>query len=474
MKKIKLLLFLLLYVIMEVNAQTARPIVLAHMHLNKTSRNYNPQKSIELFTAEAEKGNAQAMNALGIIYSKGLGTEVDPDRAISWFEKAGQHKYAKAWYNLGLIYKNGVDVPQDFAKAVACFSKGSELNSSTNHYSLGYMKYKGLGCGQSYEEAVPLFRKGIKGGSLGSMYMLGLCFRNGYGLVANVDSARYWLEKSAAKGYSFAKEEMREAKSENISAVEAKANKGSDKQGVNAAADKEFSNLKHQAGSGNISGTYTGYLIRYDWSGKNVIGKSQLKLTLNGQQENYNGDWAEDETLATAIQGKLTDTALIFSNTDYERTDHYSAKKPATFEFRNAHLQVVKTGDSVFLMGTVQQFSMRQNEPEKPIYISLFKEDNTSPTQSKVVPDKADLMISNVVVFPNPFSSNFQVSFNLKTAKEVTIYLADLMGGTIYLKTHNLTAGEQNVAISTEAPRGTYVLKVQYGKEVHSTVLIKQ
>lgn len=48
------------------------------------------------------------------------------------------------------------------------------------------------------------------------------------------------------------------------------------------------------------------------------------------------------------------------------------------------------------------------------------------------------------------------------------------MGRTIYLKKHTLTAGEQNIVINTDTPKGTYVLKVQYGKEVHSTVLIKQ
>lgn len=75
------------------------------------------------------------------------------------------------------------------------------MGDAQSVYALAYMQYKGLGCLQDYDSAVILFAQGAFLGRDNSMYFYGLCWRNGYGLVKNEDSAKYWLQRPASLGY---------------------------------------------------------------------------------------------------------------------------------------------------------------------------------------------------------------------------------------------------------------------------------
>lgn len=192
--------------------QDVTPVMLAQARANIA---LYPEKSFQSFRKYAEAGNPEAMNALGLSYSKGIGTKVDDKLAAEWFLKAGEAGYSKAWNNLGLAYKNGIGVQQDFVQAYKFFNKAARAGSPVGYYSVGYMLFKGFGCTQDYYQAVEWFRKGSDSGELGSTYMLGICLRNGYGVSRNADSARALLQKAAAAGYVFAPEELATATPEN-------------------------------------------------------------------------------------------------------------------------------------------------------------------------------------------------------------------------------------------------------------------
>ena len=57
--------------------------------------------------AEAEKGDPECQNLLGILFQKGLGVTEDLKEAIRLFTAAAGKKLAAAQVNLGLVYLNG-------------------------------------------------------------------------------------------------------------------------------------------------------------------------------------------------------------------------------------------------------------------------------------------------------------------------------------------------------------------------------
>lgn len=72
-----------------------------------------------------ERGNAEAMNRLGVIYAD----DVEPDykEAIKWYYKAIKLNQPNAFRNLALCYLNGNGVKKNLKKAEELLSKASEL-----------------------------------------------------------------------------------------------------------------------------------------------------------------------------------------------------------------------------------------------------------------------------------------------------------------------------------------------------------
>jgi hypothetical protein len=67
--------------------------------------------------AEAEKGDPECQNLLGVLFQKGLGVTEDLKEAIRLFTAAAGKKLAAAQVNLGLLYLNGTGVARDETEA---------------------------------------------------------------------------------------------------------------------------------------------------------------------------------------------------------------------------------------------------------------------------------------------------------------------------------------------------------------------
>jgi len=456
----------------------SNPILEARIRLDEKSRYYNPARSFELYKKLALEDNPEAMNALGIMYSKGVGTPSNINMAIEWFEKSASLKYGPAFMNLGLLYKDGLDISQDFQKAVHYFEKGTNTPFPSNHYYLGYMKYKGLGCKQSYQDAISLFRKAISFGNISSMYMLGLCFRNGYGIEANIDSAKFWIDKAANKGYKFAKEELEESEPEKTAkskdwTIEEKGKKNSGK--------SQISKVKSINAQQNIDGYYVGHIIRYDWSGKYIVAKSQLSLKIYKQNNNsIVGEWIEEGKPSAVISAKFKDSLFTFSNSHYEYAHHYSAKKAEEFEFTSATLQFNSDDGTTYLTGNVQLYSNKLKEPEKPIYISLSRIVNSSKNE-KLQANQLEAFSTtfkqtdnSFLVYPNPFNDAFQLDFYLDNSQKVNIHIYSLDGQELYHASQFLDKGKHLLDVTPKLPSGTYLLKLIEGKKSRSSLIVKK
>ena len=69
----------------------------------------------------AESGSPEAQFNVGLLHSRGLGTEVDPQEAARWYELAAEQNFAQAQYNLAQMYERGQGVPKDLTLSYVWF-----------------------------------------------------------------------------------------------------------------------------------------------------------------------------------------------------------------------------------------------------------------------------------------------------------------------------------------------------------------
>jgi len=471
--------------ILMVNAQTNEGVVknqlyIAQLRANPKDRMYNPKLSFGVFSKYAQLGNGQAMNGLAMLYSQGIGVSVDYATALGWFEQATQHGYSKAWYNLGSMYRIGLGTKLDLFKAYDCYKKGAILDDPHSLYGQGYMLYKGLGCSQSYERSFEFFSRGAAKRDVGAMYMLGLCYRNGYGTAQNLDSAKYWLDKSSRRGYLQATDELIDPTPENIDIKDVPNLQPSIGGANSSPADLKngFKRVKHNLPSKDIEGKYEGYIIKFDWSGKHIIGEERLKLHLSYKNKMLTGEWIEKDAY-TPVTGTLTDSAIVFNNTSINKKDHYNQKVPNTLEFRDARLNLTKSKDTVFITGNISLYSISHKEPEKPEFIMLISTGNkidlrVDSASNDIASLKTDSL--HFVAYPNPFSTQLHLRFTLKKDALVSITVTNLLNGTMVYRSAQqfLKTGDHDTPINFSGLPGNYVVTLQYGNKIKSAIVFKQ
>lgn len=69
------------------------------------------------WSAQAERGNADAQYNLGQMYRMGQGVEVDMAKAFGWYLRAAEQGVLPAQLNVGVMYGRGIGVPRDDVQA---------------------------------------------------------------------------------------------------------------------------------------------------------------------------------------------------------------------------------------------------------------------------------------------------------------------------------------------------------------------
>jgi len=182
---------------------------------------------------DAEGGDPEAQNELGIRYLKGDGTSKDEKEAARIFSLAAKNGCADAEFNLGNLYMNGCGVPQDLEKGFnlckSAADKGvrqalllvgkayrdgqvttQNYENAFHYYSLAVHKgssqamneladlfAKGLGIAENPEEASRLTHLAAEKGNAESQYYLALAYRD----MKKLETAEKWLQCAAAKEY---------------------------------------------------------------------------------------------------------------------------------------------------------------------------------------------------------------------------------------------------------------------------------
>jgi len=101
----------------------------------------------------AEKGNPDAQNQLGMLYSEGRGMPQDYVQAKQWFDKAAEKGHSGAQVNLGTLYFHGNGAPESEQMALSWFRRAAAQGDALALAKLGLMYEQGRGVPQDFIQA---------------------------------------------------------------------------------------------------------------------------------------------------------------------------------------------------------------------------------------------------------------------------------------------------------------------------------
>jgi len=155
------------------------------------------KKAAKLWKRAVELGNVDAMARLGFLYSKGDGVKLDNKKAIELYRIAADRGVVQAQYLLGRLLDEvsiahaNTEMAKLEAKPASERREGEEdalvtwLNAGRESVSKQVFRYCRLSAEKGYVPA---------------MLMVGMAHREGQGVERDLDEARRWLERAAAKG----------------------------------------------------------------------------------------------------------------------------------------------------------------------------------------------------------------------------------------------------------------------------------
>ena len=430
-------------------------------------------KVFDNYKRGAEEGKPDAMYFLAEMYFHGHGTAKDINKSIYWFEKAAEQNNPKALSHIGFIYKRGLVGTPDYEKAYKYFCRAADLGDLWGITFKGYMLYSGFGCKQDYAAAYELFQIASKKGYPEAMRFVGLCMRNGYGTAVNEDSAKYWLRKWSSFHHfnsDFAEYGIAEYRDLAGSLVDrVKAAQALIKQNpVNV-----YTKIQHNLPANEIEGTYEGWLLRYDWSGKHVTKADKLKVVLKYEGDSLKGSWIENDTSITPIHAVLTNKGLLFSKMYYRKKDNYNFKTAQLLKFEKALLQLSKDKSATYISGDLQLYAVKRREPAKPMYVALAR--TIAGSNNNLITFNNENKNDEVTTYPNPFTNILNVDFELQKKSSVQINLLTINGQKVFSNTaQQLPAGTFNIPMQIDNLKpGTYFLQLMRDNKAVTLKVIK-
>ena len=485
-----IIIFLSIFIATNSQSQIPNsPIVVvdsATMYLTGTFKKYNPAKAFQLFMQRAINGEAKAMNAVAIQYMKGVGIDSNFNLAVYWFNQAATNGYTKSLVNLGMLFKHKATDSIGYSTAYHYFIQGVQASEPSGYFAQGYMLYKGLGCTQSYTSALALFNQGIALNQSNCMYFKGLCYKLGYGVSINADSANYYIDTAAKLGYKQANAELANNPN-NTASRQSTSVIGRNEANSNPKLQiDEFINIKKTNNPIKLNGEFVGEILQYDYSGKKLLSQIPIILsfskrpTPNVEEQGVRlGTLKLNNNQTIELKAIQQGNQLIFSQTaiplSLGRGVRGEASKLQTkLLFRSATLHLETKNDTNYLTGTLQLFNTYTNETYKPINIKLSQ----VIARNEAISTNEKQETRNVLVYPNPTKNNFTILFNLSNPSPVKINIYNQQGQVVYTKMfEQLPQGKNQILINPALEgreAGIYIIKLFSNEPLKTTAFIKE
>ncbi len=185
---------------------------------------------------EARQGNSKAQFDIGSMYQNGRGVSPNRSEAIEWYKKAAaqnnemavsrlqllqanEERFRKelasagngdkeSQYKLGVMYTEGIGTNIDLAKAAEAFEQSADQGHVKAEYKLGLAYYEGTGVNPDSNTAYRWFKKAADKGYAAAQYYLGKMYASGNGVKRDYAMSLEWYTRAVDGGFTQARSEM--------------------------------------------------------------------------------------------------------------------------------------------------------------------------------------------------------------------------------------------------------------------------
>ena len=253
---------------------------------------------------------------------------------------------------------------------------------------------------------------------------------------------------------------------------------------VNMLSAQESSPLtlnSQQVSKLDLSGKWIGKRKQYSADKKSFIEIFQYEFDLKQEGDiitgtstilNSNGEYADMK-----LEGLIVGNKLHFAEKEVKAAARPDGK---VWCFKSGELNIVKSGDRLKLTGATPSYMEVYNYPCSGGETDLVKADNSNnlsvlistPGEATGTPDKI-----NINVFPNPFTDNATIGYNLTADSKVKVEVFDISGKLVAkLFEGNEKAGNYSLSYSvknSENMSGIFIVKMTVNGEIFSRQLVQ-
>ncbi len=161
-----------------------------------------------IWSKQAEAGDGQAMNNLGVLYDLGQGVEPDLGRALHWFAESAKTGHPSGMSNYGRMLEQGRGMEPNPAEAARWFDLAARQGQPEAQYNLGMLYELGRGVQQDYTAAAAWYSRAAAQQQTEALFRLGHFYRVGQGVTKNPSRAVLLLYAAAMNGDANAMTEL--------------------------------------------------------------------------------------------------------------------------------------------------------------------------------------------------------------------------------------------------------------------------
>lgn len=188
--------------------KTAPPTQAEEAALAYAKADYATAESI--WRKQAEAGDGQAMNNLGVLYDLGQGVEPDMGRALHWFAESAKTGHPSGMSNYGRMLEQGRGIEANPAEAARWFDLAARQGLPEAQYNLGMLYELGRGVSQDFKAAAAWYSRAAAQQQTEALFRIGHFYRIGQGVAKNPARAVLLLYAAAMNGDPNAMKDLEE------------------------------------------------------------------------------------------------------------------------------------------------------------------------------------------------------------------------------------------------------------------------
>ena len=161
-------------------------------------------KAFRHYERSANLGNVSGQFNLGRLYDQGVNGSKNAYEAVNWLKKAASQQYIPAMNYLARIYFHGRGVNRSYEKSYQWITRSGGANTPEKHYYIGFLALNGHVINKNPKKADHHLLTAAEAGYADAQFQLGEMYRLGEYVEADDEIALSWLKKASLQKHEAA------------------------------------------------------------------------------------------------------------------------------------------------------------------------------------------------------------------------------------------------------------------------------